>query len=455
MPIRTISGSQIRYFLICFDKNGHEQTGDPDGINGLLSLRLLDEIRVEHPTNIFLFSHGWQGDFPQAIDQYDRWIGAITSLHSYQSRQSASIPGFKSMFVGIHWPSEPWGDEEMNMGSRSFGLGGTTAAEPLLQTYIRRLGDTPEIQDALRMIFDVARLNADALTLPDEAGVAYRQLDRALGLASKGTGARPGEDRASFNPVQAFDEANSSEVADFGGWNLGGILAPLRELSFWTMKKRANTVGEGGIHSLLNQMLSTSTSRLHLMGHSFGAIVMSSALVGPHGSSKLPRPVDSLVLIQGALSLWAYSPDIPVEHGTSGYFHRIVKDGKVAGPIVTTRSTFDRAVCVFYPLAAGVGRQIEYGAAGQFPKYGGVGAFGIQGLPSNIEDRVMVDSNSEYSFGSGCIYNLDASKFICHGTGFAGAHSDIAGPEVAHVLWQAAESCSRTKTEKNIAESRI
>jgi len=86
VPIRTISGSQIRYFLICFDKNGHEQTGDPDGINGLLSLRLLDEIRVEHPTNIFLFSHGWQGDFPQAIDQYDRWIGAITSLHSYQSR---------------------------------------------------------------------------------------------------------------------------------------------------------------------------------------------------------------------------------------------------------------------------------------------------------------------------------------------------------------------------------
>jgi hypothetical protein len=440
VPIRTIVGSQIKYYLISFDRNGHEGSSDPDGINGLLSLRLLEEIRLENPSNILLFSHGWQGDFPRAVEQYDRWIGAITSLHSDQSRLSESIPGFKPMFVGIHWPSEPWGDEELSMES-SFSLNGANAVEPLLQAYIRRLGDTSEIQTALRKIFDVARLNADALTLPDEAGAAYRQLDRALGLASMGTGARPGEDRATFEPEQSFDHANSGEVADFGRWNAGGILAPLRELSFWTMKKRANTVGEVGIHSLLNQTLAASASRHHLMGHSFGAIVMSSALTGPYGSSKLPRPVDSLVLIQGALSLWSYSPDIPVEKGTSGYFHRIVKDGKVSGPTVTTRSTFDRAVSVFYPLAAGIARQIEYGTVSQFPKFGAVGAFGIQGLPSQIEDRVMMDSSGEYSFCSGRIYNLNASKFICHGTGFAGAHSDIAGPEVAHMLWQAAKSC--------------
>jgi hypothetical protein len=45
-----------------------------------------------------------------------------------------------------------------------------------------------------------------------------------------------------------------------------------------------------------------------------------------------------------------------------------------------------------------------------------------------------------YRFEKGGVYNLDASQFICHGDGASGAHNDIAGPEVAHVIWQAAAS---------------
>jgi hypothetical protein len=352
------------------------------------------------------------------------------------------------MFIGIHWPSEPWGDEEMASGGSSFGISGMAVVETLRDAYVKRLGDTPEIRDALTRIFDIARLNADAQVLPEEARVAYFDLDRALGLASEGAGAQPGADRASFEPDQAFNESNSAEVSDYGQWNLGGILAPLRQISFWTMKKRANTVGEAGMHTLLKQMLASSGARHHLMGHSFGSIVMSSMLGGPGGASALPRPVDSLVLVQGALSLWSYSPDIPVEAGTAGYFHRIVSDEKIVGPIVTTHSKFDRAVGVFYPIAAGAARQIEYGVGvAQFPKFGGVGAFGIQGVPVNVEEKMMLSTVSEYSFEPRYIYNLNASQFICHGGGFAGAHSDISGPEVAHTLWQTVEAGSGTMAE--------
>jgi hypothetical protein len=33
---------------------------------------------------------------------------------------------------------------------------------------------------------------------------------------------------------------------------------------------------------------------------------------------------------------------------------------------------------------------------------------------------------------------VESSQFICHGGGAAGAHSDIAGPEVAHLIWETA-----------------
>ena len=42
------------------------------------------------------------------------------------------------------------------------------------------------------------------------------------------------------------------------------------------------------------------------MGHSFGCIVASATVAGPAAQRVLPRPVDSLFLVQGALSLWAY-----------------------------------------------------------------------------------------------------------------------------------------------------
>jgi hypothetical protein len=172
------------------------------------------------------------------------------------------------------------------------------------------------------------------------------------------------------------------------------------------------------------------------MGHSFGCIVISAMLAGPPGGGQLPSPVDSAALVQGALSLWSFCESVDKADGRPGYFNSIVKQRKVRGPMITTQSKRDTAVGRFYPLAAGVARQVSFGP-GEFPKYGGLGAFGAQGPGAIVEDLRMRGVNETYNFKPGVIYNLEGTHIISEGAGASGAHSDIAKPEVAHAFWEA------------------
>jgi pimeloyl-ACP methyl ester carboxylesterase len=224
----------------------------------------------------------------------------------------------------------------------------------------------------------------------------------------------------------------------FGGGGFGGLLAPLRQLSFWRMKQRARIVGASGMHDLLNTLRARSgdRARFHLMGHSFGCIVASAMITGPANSAST-RPVNSLVLVQGALSHWSYCARIPYAPFVPGYFHRILDQQLVAGPIVTTRSRYDRAVGTFYPVGAGAAGQIDF-APPEPTRYGALGAFGAQGLGAAVADGPMLGADAAYDFRSHRVHNLEASDFIRKGGGISGAHSDIDGPEVAHAVWQAA-----------------
>jgi hypothetical protein len=436
MPFHTIPGTSLQYALLSVDKDGKERSDDPDGRNGKLSARLLERVASEPITNIFLYSHGWKGDVPSAVDQYNRWIKAIEDRADDRAAMTAKVPGFRPLHVGLHWPSQPWGDEELGGAGASFALPGGAAA--LKETYIERLGNGPDVRAALDVIFEEARANAAADALPARARAAYLALNDALGLGEQGAGAAPADDREAFDPDVAFDQESAvlGTDADFAGFSANSILGPLRQLSYWTMKKRGQTIGEGGFHTLLKSLQQAApNARFHLMGHSFGCVVMTSMLGGPHANSPLVRPVDSCVLVQGAISLWAYAADIPKKPGTPGYSHRVLTDKKVRGPILTTRSKFDKAVGNFYPIAAGIAGQVDF--ADLTPLYGGMGSFGIQGAAGSF-DQPMLAATQAYAFAEGKIYNLECSNFIKKGDGASGAHSDIDGPEVAHAVWQAA-----------------
>jgi hypothetical protein len=169
------------------------------------------------------------------------------------------------------------------------------------------------------------------------------------------------------------------------------------------------------------------------MRHSFGCIVTSSIAGGP-----LDYPLDSVVLVQGALSLWSYAWAIPFDHAGPGIFTTSSGKGRFAGrwSLLNPATTRPSPYGTNGPRAC---RVTWHTRSRTFPKYGAVAAFGLQGLDGAIRrETAMLAANGEYGFLPAKIYNLEASQFICQGSGLSGAHSDIAGPEVAHAIWHAA-----------------
>lgn len=435
MPFETIPGTTEQYALLSFDKNGKERSDDPDGSSGSLSKELVARAARDQPSHVFLFSHGWKGDMPAAKDQYNRWIGAMLKL----TADRGAVPGtFKPMWVGLHWPSQPFGDEEV--GGADFDAGeGAASPDEIVAMYLDRLGLGADAEPLIRTVVNAHQKDAAARNLPEAAAQAYSALAVLAGRTSQGPSAPPDADDAPFDPQVAFDTGNGIAGTDFaGGGLLGGILGPLRQLSYWTMKKRGRSIGESGMHDFVASVMNAApTARVHLMGHSFGCIVVSSVVGGRDAKQPLPRPVDSLALIQGAVSLWAFGEEV---HGESraGYFNPWIKRTAVRGPIIVSRSIHDKAVGTLYPWASAVSL-----ADGSFdvdednlPLHGAIGAFGIRGLKGAVA-RNMLEATGRYGFEAGKVYNLESSMFIKKGDGVSGAHSDIDGPEVAHALWQA------------------
>lgn len=442
MPIRPIPNTSLNYYLINFDENGKERAAN-DG--QLLSTLVLNELKNGGYTDVMMMSHGWMGDIPAAIDQYDRWMANLFSCQADLEAMKQKRLGFKPLFVGLHWPSLPWGNED-NGGA--FGFDPDTEAGKIIQAavdeYAQRLGDTPEIRQHLETILTAAVDEYD--TLPDEVRKAYEALGATIGFNQE-TDFAASTAGGGFDPEQMFQEAVAQENEDLATGSFGKVsffgtlLAPLQTFSFWQMKNRARAFGESGANALLRAMQKVAADAgrdvaFHLMGHSFGCIVVTAMAAGSPGDPMPQQAVNSITLVQGALSLWAYCPNIPSKAGAAGYFNSLVKNARVKGPIVTTQSERDRAVGLFYKLGAGAAGQVSFAA--KFPDIGGLGAFGIQGLDQITEGLVMKKITEPYGFKPGRIYNLESSDIIKNGGGMAGAHSDIAHPEVAHALWQAA-----------------
>ena len=78
MPLRQIAGTDFRYFLIVFDEEGRERR-EADG--SLMSDVVRDHAK-DDVTDVFFTSHGWKGDVPAAIEQYDRWIATMAGLRT-------------------------------------------------------------------------------------------------------------------------------------------------------------------------------------------------------------------------------------------------------------------------------------------------------------------------------------------------------------------------------------
>lgn len=467
MPLCHIDRANLDYYLVLFDNDGNER---PEQDGSLISKKLTEVVQ-EGITDVFFSSHGWKGDIPAAIRQYDAWIGVMAAQAADRDRARALDPAFKTMIVGVHWPSLPWGNEDARaalLGEDEvdeFAVERQMDSGELVRRYAERIADTDAARAALTSILaaaddDDVKAQLEDGNMPPHLEQAYQTLFDQAGLGLGGVAAAPGSDQQTFTPALTLREWMSASGAHVGS-SPGGqpgllgngfrcnvkdtLLMPVRQVSFWAMKHRARRVGETGVHALLAELQkSAPEARFHLMGHSFGCIVVSAAVSGPldHGTvvSRLPRPVHSLFLVQGALSLWSFAQSIPFPPNVPGYFQPIsLPPALVSGPIITTRSKFDQAVGTFFPLGAKLGGELLLGEDPErLPEFGGVGTFGIQGTAADTTHDVPVLAiSAEYGFAAGHIYNIDGSTVICHGCWPSGAHSDIAHPQIAHLFWQA------------------
>ena len=250
MPFQKLPDQDLTYALISFDENGNERTDDQSG-GGMFSQAILTKAAADKPSHVFLYSHGWKGDFDSAVDQYNRWIGAMWRLDADKAAMGA---GFRPMFIGLHWPSEPWGNENLSTASPSGGGGSSfstsaMAAQPahapdvpaMFAEAVAHFGEKPEIRSALKVIFDAYAAKPGAITIPEEALAAYHNLARAIGFsANGGPGAAPDLEGAPLDPQKAVNAYRLTEAgANFGIFDTikKGILGGLGQLSFWLMKK--------------------------------------------------------------------------------------------------------------------------------------------------------------------------------------------------------------------------
>ena len=434
MPI-SVPDSDLQYHLVCFDKKGVERQYD-----GVLQSKVLAQALAapdSNITDIFFVSHGWKGDVPAAIDQCNRWIGAMGRLDADRRAIREKDPNFTPLIVGVHWPSQPWGDENLPADTESLLLGTAQEAGPgdLVEMYAEAIASTPAARQALETIMDAAAQDYGQAELDADVSDAYATLLREADLGADDDFLEPEDEATAWDPQEVFRRARVDESGPgmLGGDSLAdSFLSPLRQLSFWSMKKRARVVGEAGLGGVVATLQSASAKpvRVHLMGHSFGCILVSAAAMA--AATKTGRPVDTLILIQGALSLWSYSR--APKKNKPGYFSNIPENRLVRGAIVTTLSEHDKAVGNLYPMAARLAKQYTLA---DLPLYGGVGTYGICGLTNTGPDIAISDDSAGYGFVLGGIYNIDATRIIANGSGFSGAHSDISHPEVAHLAWEA------------------
>jgi hypothetical protein len=344
--------------------------------------------------------------------------------------------------VGVFWPSILFPDDQPTIA------GGAAGADEELE-----LKD-PIVE--LQKVFVRQRMTLEELgrllkEQPESADGLRRFQILLSDLAPRSSSDEGSQEGALLkgNPESVFDHLSAlappgerDEAAGFGNifkklWL--GAKEALRVTSYWNMKERAGHVGERGLalflkdlcHSYL-EVPNTPELRVHLVGHSFGARLVSFALRGFPGSFTAAKsPVKSLTLLQGAFSHFAFAQKLLHAPERSGALAGL--ESRVDGPILVTYSRHDFAVCERYPQASIASRD---DAAGLIPslyyRYGAMGADGAQAVKGTTESVKAV--GRPYQLVKGEFLNLNGNELITKGDPPSGAHSDIFYDEIAWVL---------------------
>jgi hypothetical protein len=435
----TIAG--FPFWELRFKEAGEQE--DPAAVASLIK-----EVKTQNLTDLFIFSHGWNNSSATALTLYRGFFGEMRELMdnlNILKRRDATIGT-----AGVFWPSIKWPDEEAgNSGGGAATLSTGGAGDDLFVELKKVFTASQQQQtlDELSELLDQQQRNETALK---QFKVKLRQLinESAINQSSLDSLEQQGILYDDDNWEEIFDSlAEQEPMGDSAGGATGGLgdrfgrlwrgaRGALRTATYWQMKNRAGIVGRMGLGPLIGQLHSAVPAlKIHLLGHSFGARLVSYALVGlpdlPLGSKS---PVKSLFLLQGAFSHFAFAAQLPFEQSRNGDLAGM--NSRVDGPLLATHTLKDLAVGYSYPVASILARDDASGIEDISEyislRWGAMGYDGAQGVDAKKVE--LSKAGSPYVFESGKWFNLNGNQVIVNGVSPSGAHSDIIHP---HTAWAA------------------
>lgn len=410
--------------------------------------RAIAEIAAADLTDLFIFSHGWNNDRNMAHVLYDGFF--------QQVRKLIDDPGFPKKraarcgVMGIFWPSILWPDEQAAAAHEQGGAAGLNAAQGAKANALATVEDLSmvfgaEHEDTIRRLLALLQARQggeDALRECSEM-IASLFTGKKIGiedsLEADALGSKPQTWR------KAFELLGDEEATEGPGGGAAGIGDELRKLwdgakgalrvtTYWQMKSRAGVVGKNGLGPLIGQIAKAAPEvRLHLLGHSFGARLVSYALAGLDAPAATSQ-IKSLFLLQGAFSHFTFAAALPFDQTRSGDLKG--KDKLIDGPLLTTFSELDLAVGRAYPLASIVAGADNSKMDEIVSRWGGMGSDGAQAV--NAKPLQLKKAGFAYNWTRGGWHNLDGNQIIKNGGLPSGAHSDIIHPETAWATLSAA-----------------
>lgn len=422
-------------YLLRFDKNGVLQSSQTAA--ALLAA-------VAGATDVFWFSHGWNNIYQQALDGYRSFIDGFIA-----QRKQFNLPvpqPYRPILVGVIWPSTslvlPWekgpviaadvADPQSQRELEEMQSFVVDALDPEAAAALRELldGSTGLAGPTARSAADLVRQALGSVT-DDETGDTAPAVDDLLeAWRAVEQAGRP------FVPDDPDDFGDDAVPGPgpAGGPAAAGleVLDPrnlVRVGTLWKMKARAGAVGVNGVGPLLRDVLRISAARLHLIGHSFGARVLLSAMAG----QAPPRPARSMLLLEPAVNRWCFAPVVPSTGVPGGY--RPVLD-RVEQPILSTFTIKDLPLHDLFHLAVRrrhVGEP-DIAAIGDTDLYGALGGYGPAGLGTlgSVQSAVPAGSRPYDLTGAARVIAIDGGVLI-NGTAAIGGHGDISKP----VTWWA------------------
>ncbi|NEK35620.1 hypothetical protein [Rhizobium leguminosarum] len=388
-------GQSVPCYALTFDKQG--LCTSPKSFDHLISF-----LGNDNRTDVILFSHGWNNDWPTALKRYMDFLRGVSE--SAKERPGMLPSDFRPVFVGVHWPSTilTWPSEDAP------DIAGEENDSDLLDPLTEILSSN-EI-DRLRTLLEQEKVDleqarafasviAPALLSTDDANEGngpfgaddlvniWRHAGEVTAAQSGGSMTGGGFD--DFGVPGGSDDIASPSPAGFLDTFSPRNLARLATVLM--MKDRAGVVGAAGVADVVRRVLNESATRLHLVGHSYGAKVVMTALV----RSLAVRPAHSVLLLQPAISHLAFAKD--ASGGTPGGFRQALK--QVSTPIFTTYSPHDFPLTRIFHWAAR--RRTDLGeiqAAGAPPsKYAALGGYGPSGMvDGEAGERSLPEAGGKY-----------------------------------------------------------